>query len=80
MDVRKADAVFRREAVFDTYIDAHREASRRGSEDAANGMVSKVVRSPYGGFVVRSWPVELFMEPELREVFLRDKRSAYLGL
>ncbi len=56
-------------AVYATYLDAHRAASRRRADDAANDLVSKVVRSPYGpGYVVRSWPVELFAEPELRAV------------
>lgn len=68
----------RREAVFDTYADARQEVARRSSEDAANGMVSKVVRSPYGGFAVRSWPVELLAEPELRNAVI-DRKPAYLS-
>ena len=80
MDARQPETVFGREAVFDTYTDARREANRRGPEDAANGMVSKVVSAPYGrGFVVRSWPVELYVEPDLREVVV-GKKSVYVGL
>ena len=79
MDIRKPEAIFGREAVFDTYTDARREANRRGPDDAANGMVTKVVSSPYGGFVVRSWPVELFVEPETRDIVV-GKKSVYAGL
>lgn len=58
---------------FKTYLEAHQEASRRRAGDAASGLVSKVVRSLYGGYVIRSWPVDLLAEPELRQAFDRDR-------
>lgn len=79
-----ADQSTRREgapprAVYATYLDAHQAANRRRVDDAANGLVSKVVRSPYGrGYVVRSWPLELFAEPELRAV--AGGRPSYMDL
>ena len=53
--------------VFATYLEARQEAARRGQE-GSDGMVNRVVRSPYGGYVIRSWPLELLAEPELRLV------------
>ena len=58
--------------VFGTYLEAHQEASRRRAGDVASGLVSKVVRS-YGGYVIRSWPVDLLAEPELRQAFDRER-------
>lgn len=59
--------------VFETYLEAHQEVTRRGLADAENGMVSRVVKSPYGGFVIRTWPVELFVEPETRNIVVGGK-------
>ena len=52
--------------VFDTYLEAHAEASRHRSRDAASGMISRVEKSPYGGYVVRSWPLEMLADPDMR--------------
>ena len=60
--------------VFGTYFEARREATRRGAENASNGLVYRVVKSPYGGFAVRSWPVELLAEPLVR-LGIGDKPS-----
>lgn len=76
VDTRKLGASLRRLGFFDTFAAAHEEATRRRSEDAAHGLISKVVKSPYGGFVIRVWPLEMFAEPELRSVLI-DRRSAY---
>ena len=75
IDQARPDAV-----VFKTYLEAHQEASRRRASDAASGLVSKVVRSSYGGYVIRSWPVDLLAEVELRQVFGRDDRPVYAEL
>lgn len=52
--------------VFATYLEAHREAMRRRAQEADKGFVVKVVKSPYGGYTIRSWPEEILMDPELR--------------
>ena len=62
----KADAI-PESLVFATYLEARREAARRG-QDGSDGMVTRVERSPYGGYVVRSWPLDLLAEPDLRPV------------
>ena len=51
---------------YDDYLEAHAEASRRQAQNAANGMISRVEKSPYGGYVIRSWPIEILAEPGLR--------------
>ena len=73
----KADAI-PESPVFATYLEA-REAARRG-QGASDGMVTKVVRSPYGGYVIRSWPLDLIAEPELRHVTAAHGRPAYAGM
>ena len=73
MNARESERATDRVVVFDTYLEAHREANRRSLKDAANGIVTKVVKSPYGrGFVVRSWPAELPLEPETRNIVGRS--------
>ena len=52
--------------VFATYLEAHREAARRRAEEAAKGFIVKVVKSPYGGYTIRSWPEDLLVDPDLR--------------
>ena len=52
--------------VFETYLDAHREVARRKDQDAATGIISRVEKSPYGGYVVRSWPMEILADPDLQ--------------
>ena len=74
----KADAI-PEAPVFATYREARREAVRRG-QDASDGMVTRVVRSPYGGYVIRSWPLDLLAEPELRHVTAAHGRPAYSGM
>lgn len=61
----KASETGRTPMVFETYFEAHQEAVRRCSRDAANGMFSRVESSPYGGYVVRSWPIELLTELDM---------------
>ena len=51
---------------FDDYFEAQAEASRRQAQNAAKGMISRVEKSPYGGYVIRSWPIEILAEPGLR--------------
>lgn len=71
-DRAKPDAV-----VFETYLEAHQEAGRRRACYAASGLVTKVVRSPYGGYVIRSWPVDLLADPELQIMFANNDRPVY---
>ena len=48
---------------FDTLEDARREALRRRRKNASEPhIVTKVESSPYGGFIVRSIPVEFMVE------------------
>lgn len=75
----KLDASLGRESIFDTYAAARNEATRRNSENAEHGLISKVVKSPYGGFVIRSWPVEMLAEPELRSI-LNDGKPSYADM
>ena len=66
----KADAI-PASPVFATYLEASQEAARRRrGGGVSDGVVTRVVRSPYGGYVIRSWPLELLAEPELRRAFL----------
>lgn len=71
----KADAT-PESPVFATYLEARQEAARRG-QDGGDGMVTRVVKSPYGGYVVRSWPLDLLVEPALRHVTAIHGRPAY---
>lgn len=61
--------------VFDSYWDAHWEASRCSAANAAKGLATRVVRSPYGGFAIRTLPAELLSEPLLRLAGRRDEVS-----
>ena len=74
----KADAI-PESPVFATYLEAHQEAVRR-RQGGSNGMVTRVVRSPYGGYVIRTWPLELLAEPELRRVTAFLGRPAYADM
>ena len=52
--------------IFKTYLEAHREANRRRSEDVVEGFDVRVERSPYGdGYIVRYLPWELLSDPDL---------------
>ena len=53
---------------FDDYLGAHTEASRRRARDAASGMISRVEKSPYGGYVIRSWPIEILADLDMWRV------------
>lgn len=65
--------------IFETYLEARQEADRRG-RDGSNEMMTRVVRSPYGGYVIRSWPLDLLAEPELRHVTIVHGRPAYADM
>ena len=47
---------------FDSFEDAHREASKRRSTKADDTTIAKVELSPYGGFMVRFIPADLLFE------------------
>lgn len=71
----KADAI-PEPPVFETYLEAWQAAARR-RQDGSDGMVTRVVRSPYGGYVIRSWPLDLLAEPDLWDVTGIHGRSVY---
>lgn len=63
--------------VFATYLDARREAARRGRNEC-DGMVTRVMRTPYGeGYVLRSLPLELLAEPAMLAVTAAHRGSPY---
>lgn len=65
------------QSMFATYLEAHGEANRRNAAmDAENGMIAKVEQSPYGGYVVRSWPIDMLIEPGLQSI-VSKRRPAY---
>ena len=66
--------------VFDTYLEAHAEASRHRSRDAASGMISRVEKSPYGGYVVRSWPLEMMADVDMRLIMGNFGETNYQDL
>ena len=60
MDGAMPDAV-----VFETYLEAHQEARRRRAMNATNGLVYKVVNSPYGdGYTIRARPAGALADTE----------------
>lgn len=64
-------------SMFATYLEAHREAARRNAAmGAENGMIAKVEQSPYGGYVVRSWPIDMLIDPGLQSI-ISKRRPAY---
>lgn len=75
----KADAI-PDSPIFATYLEARQEAVRRG-QDGSDGMVTRVVRSPYGGYVIRTWPLDLLAEPEARHIVtVAGGRPAYADM
>ena len=69
----KADSVT---PIFKTFLEAHREAIRRRSQDVAEGLVLRVARSPYGdGYILRYVPWELLSDPDLTQVRTEMGRS-----
>lgn len=74
-DIGKARNGPRESPVFETYFQAREEASRRRVR-ATEGMIVKIVQSPYGGYVVRSWPVNVLTDPNMRRI-VRSHRQPY---
>ena len=66
-------------ASFATYLEAHEEVARRRSLDAANGLISRVEKSPYGGYIVRTLPVETWADPNVQRL-LAGRRPDYHDL
>ena len=79
-DHKRTDGTRPDAVVYETYLEAHQEARRRGAGDAASGLVARVVKSPYGGYMIRSWPVDLLADPELRHMIARNDRPVYADL
>ena len=64
---------------FATYLEAHEEVVRRRSQDAVNGLISRVEKSPYGGYVVRTLPVATWADPNVQRL-LAGRRPDYHDL
>ena len=47
---------------FSSWAEARAEAVRRRADPAREGFVTRVVESPYGGYVVRSFPLDLLLD------------------
>ena len=63
MEISGAKAQVTGGSYFDTLEDARREAhDRRRRSVEEDGLIFRVEPSPYGGFVVRSLPVEFMIE------------------
>ena len=73
----KADEAAPAPLVFDTYLQASKEAARRGTRNAANGLISRVEKSPYGGYVVRTWPIEMLVDLDLRPAIRSFEKATY---
>ena len=74
----KGRSVPRESPVFETYFQAREEASRRRTRATEGGLIVKVVPSPYGGYVVRSWPVNMLADPNMRRI-VRSRRLPYMA-
>ena len=62
--------------IFKTYLEAHREANRRRSQDIVEGFVIRIERSPYGdGYTLRYVPWELLSDPDLMQARTQMGRS-----
>ncbi len=59
--------------LFERYEDALREARRRRAQGVDAGFITRVERSPYGGFLVRSWPVSMLVNPHFRYLLDRNR-------
>ncbi len=53
--------------LFPSWAAARAEALRRRADPAWEGFVTRVVESPYGGYVVRSFPIDLFLDTGLSD-------------
>lgn len=51
--------------LFSSWAEARAEAVRRRANPAWEGFVTRVVESPYGGYLVRSVPMDLFLDSTL---------------
>ena len=51
--------------LFSSWAEARAEAVRRRGDPAWEGFVTRVVDSPYGGYLVRSVPLDLFVDSTL---------------
>ena len=51
--------------IFSSWAEARAEAVRRRANPAWEGFVTRVVESPYGGYLVRSVPIDLFLDSTL---------------
>lgn len=75
-DIDKGRGRPRESPVFKTYFQAREEARRRRARATGDGLIVKVVQTPYGGYVVRSWPVNALVDPTMRRI-VRSRRQPY---
>lgn len=60
---------------FATYLEAREEAIRRRLKDAGNGFFSRIEKSPYGEYVVRTLPIEILADPDMQRSLASNKPS-----
>ena len=77
MDISEAKARVTGGSYFGTLEEARREARERRRRSVDDDLMIRVEPSPYGGFVVRSLPVDLVIEEKIRSV-LTPSRSLYV--
>lgn len=81
LEIGKSDAAEPTPPIIHTYDEARKEATRRSKESAINGLVSRVVKSCYGGYAVRTLPVEILADMELRlAAAIGERRVSYTDL
>lgn len=76
MESSEAKARLTGGSYFGTLEEARREARERRHHSVDDGLLIRVEPSPYGGFVVRSLPVDLVIEEQLG-FGLTPSRSLY---
>lgn len=77
LEVESVDTRQRRRSHFDTLEAAEREARIRRKSDAENEFLTRVERSKYSGYVVRSVPIEYLVVPELKSALLGERARGY---
>ena len=78
--MRKASGVETGSPLFATYPEARQAANRQNARDAESGIIAMVEQSPYGGgYVVRSWPVDMLADLDVRPL-IHGRRPSYASM
>lgn len=77
LEAENVDTRERRRSHFNTLEEAEREARTRRKSDAESEFLTRVERSKYSGYVVRSVPIEYLVVPELKAALLGDRARGY---